>query len=220
MRTNIRHVALSIIIIMLCGNAAAKNDRNNTSLSKAISKIERANDKWRDFSADFAQSSYISILGKTIVKRGTIQLKKGGKFRISYGGANSKQYVSDGTTVWVYVPGEPDSMETYAVNSRDVPKEAMNFLTSFKHLRATFKIDMTGVKPTDCENCLALDLKPRSKKARFERILATFSNDGLIKKLVIYNKSGNKNAYTFSNIKIDTGIPDKEFVPVQITTQK
>jgi outer membrane lipoprotein-sorting protein len=57
-----------------------------SDLKSEISKIESVNSSWNDISADFEQKTFIALLDKSVMKKGSMHVKKGGKFRIEYKG--------------------------------------------------------------------------------------------------------------------------------------
>lgn len=174
-----------------------------SSLRSDIKKIEKTNSAWNNLSASFTQKTKVALIDRTISKQGKIWLQKGGKLRIKYIGNNEKTYVSDGTTLWIFIPGDKASLETYAVNQKTIPKEALSFLNGFSKLSSLFKVEEnTALKKTD-KSEIALKLYPKNSKALYKSLDVLFNKNGLTKEVVIENISKNISTYKFSDIKVD-----------------
>ncbi len=179
-------------------------------LTKKISTIESANQAWTDISAIFKQSTHVALLDKKIVKGGTLRLKKGGKLHIAYSGKGDKTYISDGSTIWIFVRGDDASLQTYAASKDNMPKEALSFLSGFGKLRKEFKISPSD-KFGKVGNSIPLHLIPKRKSMHYKSLDALFGDDGLLKELIINNVSGNISHYRFSKISTNRNIPDTFF---------
>src|SRR5262245_3757273 len=68
--------------------------------------LQQKYDGIRDFSADFVQSYTGGVLRKTLTERGKLVVKKPGKMRWDYASPDAKQFVSNGTKTYFYVPAD------------------------------------------------------------------------------------------------------------------
>lgn len=180
-----------------------------------IDAIESTNAAWNDISADFEQRTDIVILNKTVTKKGTLRLKKGGRLNIAYSGKDEKSYVSDGTTLWIFIPGDSYSLETYAVDDKNIPKEALTFLGGFGKLRKEFSVSESAAFGPHTAGETALHLEPRSKSTHYKSIEALFGPDNIIEELIINNVSGNRSHYVLKNVKTNQNPPDDVFTLTQ-----
>jgi len=198
-------------LIAICslgaGLCEAKDAKASASAIKAIESKYRA---VNDLTADFTQETKIELLDKTVKKKGLFQYKRGGRLRIEYAGKGGKHYVSDGTTLWTYIPGDDASLATFAVNERNVPKEALSFLGGFGRLTKEFKVTASSAFGSSPEGT-ALHLVPRSKSPQYKWLDALFGKDNLMRELVVKNESGNESRYVFSDIKTNSSLPDSRF---------
>ncbi len=202
-------LSLSVLIILFIGiNAHAGKP---TALNKEIQTVEKAYQKTNDLSATFVQTTNVALLDKTVTKKGTFRFKKGGRFRIEYEGRDGKHYVSDGTTLWVFIPGDAASLQTFAVDDRNVPREVLSFLDGFGRLRKEFQVSASVAFPEAKSDEPALHLKPKKSSPHFESLDALFRADGLLVELIIHNSSGNVSRYRFSDIRTNQSLPDRLF---------
>lgn len=197
---------LLIIYLVLISSAVSAKE-----LEDEINVIEQAYSGASDISVKFTQKTFIKLIEKDVIKRGQMFFKRGGRFKIVYDGKNEKSYVSDGKLLWVFIKGDDSSLVIYKVNDETVPREAMTFLNNFDTLRKDFRIKASDAFPDLKEGQAALYLIPKSKKAHFNALDAKFNTDHILEELIIHNKSGNLTRYTFSDIKISTGLGDSLF---------
>lgn len=183
----------------------------DASLSLEINAVQKTYQSIPDISADFTQKTYVALLEKTVTKKGKFYYKKGGLLRIEYTGDEQRHYVSDGTTLWIYTPGDAASLQTYAVSEETVPKEALSFLSGFGKLEKEFKISNSQAFKNIPEGDMALHLIPRHPKAQYKSLDTLFNKDHLLVRLKIHNLTGNITDYDFTKIKTGVGLKDDFF---------
>ncbi len=198
---------ISLLILCLLIPAAA----HAGELDRQIDAVQGAYKGAEDISANFTQATYVKLLEKMITKKGRMYFKKGEKFRIEYVGPGEKNYVSDGTLLWVFVPNDDASLVTYEVTDETVPQEALKFLSGFGNLRKDFRVSpskaFTDLKPGES----AFYLTPKSRKAQYNALDAKFNQDGLVDAVQVHNKSGNISTYRFTDIRTSTGLAPSLF---------
>ncbi len=197
-----------VLVAVLCAQVHAKG---NSVPKERIDAIESAYSGCMDLTADFTQTTEIALLERTVKKQGIFQFKKGGMMRIEYKGENAKHYVSDGSTLWTYIPGDESSLETFAVDDRTVPKEALSFLNGFGKLTKEFKVSNSTAFDKIPTSGAALHLIPRKKEPQYKFLDALFGADNFLDELIVHNESGNVSRYVFTNIKKNTGLSDDRF---------
>lgn len=203
MKRVITTIFIICVVLPLSVTAHARN------LASQISAVEKAYQNAGGIKANFTQTTYLKLLEKTVNKRGKIYIKDGGKFRFEYRGG--KNYVSDGSTLWVYIPNDPGSLTVFEVNSDTVPKEAMKFLSGFSNLKKDFRVKPSKEFAVLAPGESAFYLIPKSRKAHFKALDAKFNADNLLEELKVHNKSGNISTYRFSKIKTSKNLRESLF---------
>lgn len=203
-------LAITAFIISIATDASAGGQSH---LNREIDRIESKYQSIDDLAASFVQETHVKLIGRAVRKKGKFMFKKGGRLRIEYEGKDGKHYVSDGTTLWIYVPGDPASLETYAVDDRTVPKEALSFMGGFGKLKKEFRISESNRFKGRSEGTIALHLVPRSRGAQYESLDALFGPDHILEEMIVTNTSGNVSRYTLSKIRTNTGLSDSIFAP-------
>lgn len=195
-------------VLFLIPNASAKSPAKSAN---DIAAIETVYQTLGDFSAKFTQTTNVVLVERTVARKGTFQFKKGGKIRIEYEGNGGKTYISDGTTLWIFVPGDDSSIQTFAVNDESVPKEALAFLGGFGKIRKEFIVTESQSFPNAPAGTKSLHLVPRSKIKHYESLDTLFGPDNILAELIVKNTSGNTSSYKFTNVRTNTGLDDEVF---------
>lgn len=194
-----------------------KAHRTDNTLVQSINTITHAYTTANTISADFTQTVYIPLLEKHTTKTGKIYLSKGGKLRIDYLVPHKVSYISNGKKLWIS-DASISQIREYKLNSKVVPKEALDFLTGFGNITKSFRVSASNSNVS--ASTIHLLLQPRRKSAGYDKLDCTFGKDGLLKKLVIHNKSGNTSTYNFYNIKTNVQFPAHLFKKPQAKTSQ
>src|SRR6185503_14502962 len=71
-----------------------------------VRRVEERSRRTTSLVADFVQTYKSAALGRELVERGTLQLKRPGRMRWEYVHPEKKTFVSDGKSFYFYVPAE------------------------------------------------------------------------------------------------------------------
>lgn len=176
-----------------------------------IDAVESAYRTLDDLTARFTQTTHVALVDREVTKKGTFRFKKGGKLRIEYDGKDGKSYVSDGTTLWIFIPGDEASLQTFKVDDETVPREALSFLSGFGKLTKEFEVSPSQAFPNALRDTTALHLVPRSGSKHYDSLDALFGQGHLLTDLIVKNASGNISQYHFTEIKTNSNLPDSLF---------
>lgn len=162
--------------------------------------------------ADFTQSTYVELLGRSITKNGEMFLKKPGKLKIIYFGAHPKMYVSNSRKLWIYTEGD-SQVEFYPNVSSVVSREALAFLQGLGELDRDFLMATPkGASVIKDPSLKSVELKPKTKNSPLRKIiLGVDEKTGLVKETVLYNASGNQTHYLFKKIRLNPLLVDSLF---------
>lgn len=182
-----------------------------TSLQKLYNNV----DTW---TADFVQTTQTELLNKTIVKKGVISISRPNKVHIVYNEKPVKYYISDGKKFWIYVPQDKQVM-VYKKMSEFLSRQALSFLAGIANLQKDYNVEVgyknelgteAGFESQDLSTLELIPLIPDESVDRI--ILGLDSKTFMIKEMTIFNSSGNKTRYLFSEVKFNKKLPDDLFV--------
>jgi len=193
----------------------------------------------RDYRADFVQESRIVSLnrmqqasGKVVVAFDRQEAEDSPEvlFRWEYLEPSRQLIVSDGTTVWVYVPENNQVIRTLAADlARNRENDPMTFLTGLSRLTRDFNVRWAEPKLTE-EGHYRLELQPRQESALVARLLMTIDQQAVaagqrqaqdaaaqrpvfpVLAATIIDLNGNRSDIHFEHIRVNTGTDPQTFV--------
>jgi outer membrane lipoprotein carrier protein len=162
----------------------------------------------RDFSADFVHTYRGGALRTQTTERGRVAIKKPGLMRWVYTTPEKKEFVSDGRTIYSYIPADRQVIETPLPADDQATTPAL-FLAGKGDIARDFTaLHADAATP----GTVALKLTPRRSEPEYEYLIVTVDPATLqIRGLTTRDRQGGDSALTFSNLKENQGISDKEF---------
>ncbi|MBI3262936.1 MAG: outer membrane lipoprotein chaperone LolA, partial [Acidobacteria bacterium] len=165
----------------------------------------------QDFSADFLHTYEGGVLRRKAQERGTVLIKKPGKMRWSYREPERKLFVSDGQTIYAYIPTDRQVIVSKLPSGNDASTPAL-FLTGAGDLLRDFVVSDPHEAP-GLRDSYTLQLVPRSHEPEYEVLLLTVDRKTLgLRGLVAHDHQGGRSSFVFTNLKENIRISDKEFV--------
>lgn len=162
----------------------------------------------RDFSADFVHSYRGGVLRTQTRERGTVSVKKPGRMRWIYTAPEKKEFVADGQKVYSYIPQDKQVIVS------DVPPENQATTPAlFLAGKGDISRDFTAAYvDAAAPGTVALKLTPRQSEADYEYLVVAVDPATLqIRALTTRDRQGGESTLTFTNLKENQGILDKEF---------
>ena len=170
--------------------------------------VQQRYGKVRDFSADFVHTYRGGVLRKQATERGTVAVKKPGRMRWVYTAPEKKTFVSDGVKIYSYIPQDRQVIVS------DVPKDdeaptAVTFLAGKGDVSRDFTASYGAGGPA---GSLPLKLVPKRAERDYDALVLFLDPATLqIRALTTTDRQGGESTFTFSNMKENQGLSDKEF---------
>lgn len=236
-------LVLALLALLPVPHTAAAE--KETSLSEVVKTLEEpfrpnaaAPSAIVDFQAEFFQESRVASLDRVQKGRGRVTVKfdrsRAEKvarplFRWEYDQPTRQEIVSNGKTMWVYVPENRQvihsDIETAAQPRADDP---LAFLTGLGNLSRDFQISWAAPNRDEQGNPI-LELRPRQPSAMLQKLLVVVSRDAVAERArggkpgrtfpilstTVYDPSDNSTRIEFSGVSINRRLPDSffDFVP-------
>lgn len=163
----------------------------------------------RDFSADFVHTYRGGILRTQTVERGTVVVKKPGQMRWIYTAPERKEFVSDGLTMYAYIPEDRQVMVTALTPGENATTGAA-FLAGHGDIERDF---VAAFDEPSSPGGTALRLTPHQSQPEYEYLVVTVDPSTLrILALSTRDRQGGDSTLSFTNLKENQGVADKEFV--------
>jgi outer membrane lipoprotein carrier protein len=191
--------------LVLTSAAAAQTQRSPDALAQALQQRYHG---VRDFTADFVQTYRGGVLRTEIRERGTVVIKKPGRMRWVYTSPERKEFVSDGSKMYSYIP-EDRQVLVASVPAGDEASTGILFLAGKGDLVKDFTASAAdgGVPGT-----VAVKLTPRRDEPEYEYLIVAVDPASLqIRALVTRDRQGGVSSIRFDNLQENKGISDKDF---------
>jgi len=221
---------LSIYFIIFCCTVtfnllSAPPARAEAKLKDVIATVEQSYNSLNDLQAAFSQKTFLASVKREQKGNGTLSIKKKSKgpamFRFDY----KKLIVSDGSTVWYYLPENKQVMVSDLKSLLEGGQGiTLNYLTGIGRISRDFTITpLNGGR--DAKGNYLLELIPKTPSQNLAKLEMTVSAEDVsifLKKgkirntfpiltSVIYDQLGTKTTIGFSNVRVNRGLPASLF---------
>jgi outer membrane lipoprotein carrier protein len=173
--------------------------------------LQKKYDGVRDFSADFVHRYRGGVLRREAIERGTLLVKKPGRMRWEYQTPERKLFVSDGITLYSYIPADRQVMVSAVPDDTSRSTPAL-FLAGRGSLTRDFDVTLADVPSGVAADSRALKLVPKSPQAEYESLVLAIDPATLaLRGLVALDLQGGTSSFSFTNLKENVGLADRQF---------
>lgn len=205
---NLRLLACLATAWSLAGFSVAAQERSPADLARALQQKYAT---VRDFSADFTHTYTGGVLRKQITEKGRVLIKKPGKMRWDYTVPEVKQFISDGTKLYSYIPADKQVIVGTVPQDDTVSTPAL-FLSGKGDLTRDFTASAGTLPPALPAGTLALKLVPRTPQPDYDWLVLFVDPATLaLRGMQTDDSQGGTSLFTFANLKENVGLADKEF---------
>lgn len=173
-------------------------------------KVQQRYNGIKDFQGDFVQTYEGGVLRTKTTERGRLAIKRPGRLRFTYMKPERKEFVSDGVRLYTHLVADKQVIVSPAPSAEDGDVPAM-FLAGRSDLARDYTPTFTPL-PGAASGLLTLKLVPRSSDSEFESLGIGVDPKTLqIQFLTAVDKQGGRSSFTFTNLKENRGLSDKDF---------
>jgi outer membrane lipoprotein carrier protein len=173
-------------------------------------RIQQRYNGIKDFAGDFVQSYEGGVLRTKTTERGTLAIKRPGRLRFTYTKPERKEFVSDGVRLYTHLVADKQVIVSAAPSAEDGDVPAM-FLAGRSDLARDYTPSFTPL-PGAASGLLTLKLVPKKADSEFESLgIGVDPRNLQILFLTAVDKQGGRSSFTFSNLKENRGLSDKDF---------
>lgn len=190
---------------------AAPQNNDRQEVDRLVADIQAYYDRMDDYTADFVQSYTRVALSRTSESRGLLMLKKPGMMRWAYQSPAPKLWIADGKQLFVY-----DEEEGQVFIDRDFEmsklSNSVSFLWGQGKLTDSFNVSLAKATMFGAPaKAKALELIPKQDATYARLILIVAPTGGEVTESILFETSGNKNHFRFTNAKLNTGLKVENF---------
>jgi len=167
-----------------------------------LARVEARSRQTSDLQAEFVQSYRSGSIGKELVERGTVRIKRPGRMLWEYTQPEKKIFVSDGKTFYFYVPADKQVIVREQAGARGV---AVALLSG-----EGFQSQFDAVLETT-PGAARLKLTPKTADPEVERVYLETDAEARIVGLEIWDAQGSRSRFRFEKLQVNQGLADKLF---------
>ena len=174
------------------------------SLNTLVDGVARSFVQMKDFTADFVQV-FEDPLNRKQQESGHLYLRRPRMMRWEYQSPEGNLFISDGKTVYFYVPADRQvNKETVRETFDD--RIPLMFLLGRGDLRSEFtRFELLNTKPF-LQGTKVVRMYPRRKTDLSEVVMEVDPANFQIRRLLLTHSDGSRQEFIFSNIRINTGL--------------
>jgi len=220
-----RYTALLLAIVITLLTSPCRADGGAT-VQELLAVLEKGYGSMEDLQADFKQRTYIGTLKREEKGGGELLLKKkggGAMFRFNYT-KPKQQIVSNGKTVWYYLPENRQVIQTDAAKLFSGGNAiAMSYLTGLGNLSADFTVKLVSAEP-DKKGNYQLELVPKKHNQSVAKLVLTVTAETVEKyragvsdpafpvaASVLHDQMGNRTTIEYSRVRVNRGLGNDRF---------
>jgi outer membrane lipoprotein carrier protein len=173
-------------------------------------KVQQRYNGIKDIQGDFVQTYEGGVLRTKTTERGTVAIKRPGKIRFTYTQPEKKEFVSDGNRLYTHLVADKQVIVSPAPGPDQGGIPAM-FLAGQSDLSRDYTPSFTAL-PGAATGLVTLTLVPKKKSEEYESIGIGVDPKTLqIQFLTAVDTQGGRSSFSFSNLKENRGLADKDF---------
>lgn len=202
--------SIMLLLVLAAAAAGARQTPNRPPAVDVARQIQRSYESIRDFSADFVHSYTGGVLGQQVTERGNLVIKKPWKMRWTYTNPEKKLFVSDGIKLYSYIP-QDKQVYISSVSIGDETSTPTLFLAGKGNITRDFVVTWAEVAQAPRDS-YALKLTPIRKERDYDWLILVVDQRSLqVRMLVTTDRQGGQSTFSFSNLKENINVPDREF---------
>ena len=200
-----------ILLIALTASAALPSAQTRKSPDALAKELQAHYQSVRDFTADFVQNYRGGVLKTKTQESGTLAVKKPGKMRWTYTKPERKEFGSNGVKLYAYLPEDKQVTVSDVAN---LESTADQFLSGRGDIARDFTPSYVDTPAsTPASGSVSLKLVPRRSEPAYEYLIVMFDPVRLqIRALTSRDHQGGESTLTFTNMKENRGLADRDFV--------
>ena len=199
-----------MLLVTLSVAPSSAQRENRPPIAELTAALQSKYDAVGNFSADFEHTYAGGVLRTSVVERGTVQIKKPGKMRWRYTWPEEKLFVSDGASLYSYIPADRQVIVGTVPAGDSVSTPAL-FLAGRGSLAENFVVAYDDDADASADRW-SLDLTPIRDDTDYVRLRLVVDRASLsFTQLRATDFQGAVSTFTFSNLRENEHMPDALF---------
>jgi outer membrane lipoprotein carrier protein len=206
--TGLSTLALVLAVALGVPGQARAQAGDAEALARAL---QQRYDRVRDFTADFEHAYQGGVLRRSVTERGRVLIKKPGMMRWTYSGPDQKVFVSDGHKLYSYLPADRQVYVGTVPQGDEAPTPTL-FLAGKGNLLRDFAVSVANPPDGAPPDTVALRLDPKRRDRDYDWLVLVVDRTTMQwRMLVTGDRQGGQSTFTFTNLRENVGLADREF---------
>lgn len=195
---------VAVFALLVCIAAIAVPGKADDS-KKILKDLQKKYESLQDMNVKFKQEIEFGVTKNTESFEGTMLIKKGNKYRIEL---EHQTIVTDGTSVWSY---SPDNGQVIIDKFHDDPK-AITPDKVLVNVPDRYNTTLLSRDKSGDNEIAIVKLTPKDENSNVQWMkLWIDTDDWVLRKVQFQDLSDNITTYTVSDLKVNTGLTEKQF---------
>lgn len=158
-----------------------------------------------DFSADIVQEKQLSVMKRKLVSSGTIRFRKPDRFFMEINPPYPSRLLLSDNIMKLHIPREKSTSQMVLP-----PEQSLAKWFAYLAKPVTSLPDGMDVRADRQGDLLSVTIAPRGS-GQIRELTVTLGSDGTIRRLAIAEQRGDRTIMTFSRIRRNVGLTDRDF---------
>jgi outer membrane lipoprotein carrier protein len=168
-------------------------------------RVEQRHRAINDLTARFVQTYRSGMIGREVVERGELSIKRPGRMRWEYRQPEKKTFVADGKSFYFYVPADKQVIVRAQAKDKSLPAL---LLSGQADLLAEFDVSLESDTSAGFRR---LKLVPRKSDPEVEWVTLDVDAGDRIRAIAMADVQGNRSRFEFQDIRENVGLKDGLF---------
>lgn len=177
---------------------------SRTAAEALARRVEQRHRTVTDLTARFVQTYRSGLIGREVVEKGVVSIKRPGRMLWEYRDPEKKTFVADGKSFFFYVPADKQVIVRSQARDKSIPAQ---LLSGQSDLLADFEPEIESA-PAGLQR---LRLVPKKTDPDVEWITIDVDPAGRIRAIAVADVQGNRSRFEFDAIKENVGLKDRLF---------
>lgn len=198
---------LPLLLVLAAGPAPASERPMAPEVKALVDRMQGFYERTQDFTGDFKQDYHYKTFNRTVVSTGTVAFQKPARMRWEYLTPSKRSFVLSADRIYALDP------EAQTLTKASLPTSQLSASVTFLWGKGKLG-DEFDISRTECKECLGtlLTLVPKKPDARFREVqLDIDPKTAQVRRSIVIDPDGSRNAITFSNLKTNVGLPKETF---------
>jgi len=202
-----RTLSAAVIAVVVATTAASAQSPGDVALDRAVTAYRKV----QTLRATFDQSLANPITGRSAKAKGELLVKRPGRVAVRFTEPSGDRIVSDGTSVWIYLPTSAPGqvMRASADAAQGTGMDVSTELLTAPRTR--FDVADAGAATVNGRATRIVALTPRTARNYTRARLWIDDADGIVRQLELTENSGVVRTITFRTIQLNGSIPASAF---------